>query len=178
MRIININGPINAGKTTVCRLLGSNLPGCLFIEVDELLDDAEQEALQLDFMSGIKERLRRLDQKITAEKKKGKYQIILFAYPMEKNNYCAWKKFEDAHSIFINITLSPALAACLTNRGKREPDEWEKQRIKQMYVEGYQCPPQSDLIIDNTFQTPEETAKIIMDYLKGRPEEKRIKNGN
>ena len=42
MRIININGPINSGKTTVSKLLQEKLPDCLFVEVDELLSDEEQ----------------------------------------------------------------------------------------------------------------------------------------
>lgn len=166
MQIININGPINAGKTTVCALLKKRLSACLFIEVDDLLADAEQETLQLDFMGGIKERLNRLEQRINAEKQAGKYQVILFAYPMEKNNYRAWKKFEDEETSFINITLAPALKACLTNRGNRELDEWEKSRIARMYAEGYQCPQHSDLVIDNTFQIPEETVEMIMNFLK------------
>lgn len=167
MQIININGPINAGKTTVCGLLEKRLPACLFIEVDDLLADAEQEALRLDFMGGIKERLNRLEQRINTEKQAGKYQLILFAYPMEKNNYRSWKKFEDEQTSFMNITLAPALETCLTNRGSRELDEWEKSRIVRMYAEGYQCPRHSDLVIDNTFQRPEETVEIIMNFLKG-----------
>lgn len=33
MKIININGPINAGKTTISKLLVSELKVALFIEV-------------------------------------------------------------------------------------------------------------------------------------------------
>ena len=43
MLIVNINGPINAGKSTICRLLAKDLPDCLFIEADDLLSDEEQE---------------------------------------------------------------------------------------------------------------------------------------
>lgn len=82
MLIVNINGPINAGKSTVCRLLAKDLPNCLFIEADDLLSDEEQESLHLDFMGGIVERLRRLEQKIAVEKNDGRYGVILFAYPM------------------------------------------------------------------------------------------------
>lgn len=166
MLIVNINGPINAGKSTVCRLLAKDLPNCLFIEADDLLSDEEQESLHLDFMGGIVERLRRLEQKIAVEKNDGRYGVILFAYPMTQKNYRGWKKFEDVRTVFVNITLSPLLSVCLTNRGNRELDAWEKKRIKQMYDENYHCPKQSDLIIDNTDQTPEQTAEIIRNFLK------------
>lgn len=41
MKIINVNGPINAGKTTISKFLADKLPQTLFIEVDDLLSDAE-----------------------------------------------------------------------------------------------------------------------------------------
>ena len=47
MRIININGPINAGKTTISKLLSACLLQSLFIEVDDLLSDEEQADLGL-----------------------------------------------------------------------------------------------------------------------------------
>ena len=166
MLVININGPINAGKSTVCKMLAKRLPNCLFVEVDELLSDEEQDALNLDFMGGIKERLHRLDQLIETEKKRQIYQVILFAYPMEENNYRLWKKFEDDQTQFINITLSPSLPACLTNRGNRELTAWEQGRIQQMYQENYHCPQGSDLIIDNTNQTPDQTVEEIIKFLK------------
>jgi deoxyadenosine/deoxycytidine kinase len=34
MKIINIGEPINAGKSTISKLLVANLPNALFIEVD------------------------------------------------------------------------------------------------------------------------------------------------
>lgn len=166
MLIVNVNGPINAGKSTVCRLLAKDSPDCLFIEVDDLLSDAEQKAAGLDFTDGIEERLRRLDQRISAEKSLKRHAVVLFAYPMEKENYRRWKKYEDAQTVFVNITLSPSLSVCLTDRGKRALDAWEIKRIKQMYDENYHCPEQSDLIIDNTEQTPERTVNQIKDFLK------------
>lgn len=166
MLIININGAINAGKSTVGRLLARKQPQTLFVEVDDLLSDEEQDALKLDFMGGIKERLRRLDQLIETEKKRQRYQEIIFAYPMEENNYRRWKKFEDERTRFINITLSPSLQACLSNRGNRELTAWEQGRIQQMYQENYHCPQGSDFIVDNTNQTPDQTVEEIIKFLK------------
>ena len=42
MLILNINGPINSGKTTVSKILSEQLENTLFIEVDDLLGDDEE----------------------------------------------------------------------------------------------------------------------------------------
>ena len=41
MKIININGPINAGKSTISKLLAENLVNSKFIEVDDKLLEVE-----------------------------------------------------------------------------------------------------------------------------------------
>lgn len=165
MRIININGPINSGKSTVSKLLKEKLPDCLFIEVDELLSDEEKEKLNLSREEGWAERLKRLDKIIEDEKIKRNFENIIFAYPMTDKMYQKWKSWEDKNTKFINITLSPLLDVCLQNRGTRELTGQEKERIYQMYDEGYQTPQFSDLIVDNTNQTPEETLKQIINFL-------------
>lgn len=166
MRIININGPINSGKTTISKLLCAALPQALFIEVDDLLSDAEQEKLGLSMQEGWQERTKRLVDKIKQEKLKGVYNNIVFAYPITKNLYSEWKEFEDGKTTFINITLSPALDVCLKNRGSRKLDTWEIRRIKEMYKEGYQNPQFADLIVDNSRQTPSETLNSILSFLE------------
>lgn len=165
MKIININGPINSGKTTISKLLQSKLSQSLFVEVDELLLDDEQEKLKLTREQGWVERLKRLDEVITREKKLQRYENIVFAYPMTKKSYHQWKLWEDENTKFINITLAPQLDICLQNRGERKLTESEKQRIKQMYSEGYNRPEFSDLIIDNSSQRPIETLKNILYFL-------------
>ena len=168
MQIININGPINSGKTTVSKLLANSLPQALFIEVDELLSDEEQEKLGLSMEKGWAERTNRLAKIIKQEKAKAVYRNIVFAYPISHNLYQEWKSLEDKDTSFVNITLAPKLEVCLQNRGARELDDWEITRIKQMYQEGYQNPPFSDLIIDNSKQSPQETTKEIINFLAQR----------
>lgn len=165
MRIININGPINSGKSTISKLLVKTLPQALFIEVDELLSDEEQEMLGLSRQEGWQERTNRLNTKILQEKAKQQYQNIIFAYPITNKTYAEWKQWEDENTKFINITLAPKLEVCLQNRGKRELEESEKNRIKEMYKEGYHNPAFADLIIDNSTQTPEQTLQQILDFL-------------
>lgn len=167
MRIININGPINSGKSTISKLLQKKLPFCLFIEVDELLSDEEKIALNLSREEGWRERIKRLDKIIIQEKKSLRYKNIVFAYPMTNKLYHQWKTWEenDANIKFINITLAPKIEICLKNRGDRTLSEAEKIRIKEMYKEGYHNSEFADLIIDNSFQSPQETMQIILDFL-------------
>ncbi len=166
MRIININGPINSGKTTVSKLLLKALPKALFVEVDELLSDEEQEKLGFSLQQGWQEKTNRLDCLIKSEKDKNNYQNIIFAYPMTENLYHSWKTWEDDKSRFIAITLAPKLDVCLQNRGTRQLDEWEKNRITEMYQQGYHNSPLADLIIDNSHQSPAQTRQQILNFLQ------------
>lgn len=163
--IININGPINSGKSTVSKLLNRQFKNSVFIEVDDLMSDEEQSALGLSLRAGWAERLNRLDKEII-KLKASDCDFIIFAYPMDDANYKRWRKFADLNTVFLSITLAPSLEVCLQNRGQRELTAWEKSRIAQMYTENYQAPQHSDLIICNDAQTPEETVDIITDFLK------------
>ena len=166
MLILNINGPVNAGKSTVSKILVNRLPKAVFIEVDELMSDAEQEALGLSLQAGWRERHKRLNAKLTAFKKSQEYETVIFAYPIADNTYQDWKSMEDDKTRFMNITLAPSLEVCLKNRGTRELTDWEKNRIREMYQEGYQKRPYSDFIINNENQAPEETAEVITRFLE------------
>ena len=99
-------------------------------------------------------------------KKSRTFETIIFAYPIADNTYQDWKAMEDKKTHFMNITLAPSLEECLKNRGTRELTDWEKNRIKEMYDEGYQKRPYSNLIINNDHQTPVETAKIIKEFVE------------
>ena len=165
MKIININGPINSGKTTISKLLQEKLPQSLFIEVDDLLSDDEQVKLKLTREQGWAERLQRLDAIIVQEKNLQRYENIIFAYPMTDKTYHQWKLWEDENTKFINITLAPNIDICLQNRGTRKLTEGEKARIRQMYQEGYHCSKFADLIINNSLQPPQETLQKILNFL-------------
>ena len=164
MLLLNINGPINAGKTTVAKLLAQQLPGALFIEVDDLLSDVEQEELGLDFKGSIALRLERLDALLRKQIAKNTHPLVIFAYPMSEGNYARWIALAGQGVEFKSVTLSPDLEACLTNRGTRDLAEWETNRIQQMYDLGYHNPPQADLVINNTHQTPQQTVEQIISH--------------
>ncbi len=165
MLIININGPINAGKTTVSKILVKNLQKATFIEVDDLLNKTEEASLHLSLKSGWQERIHRLNRLLKQYKKTQAFQTVIFAYPITEKTHNEWSSLCDDDTQFINITLSPSLKNCLTNRGTRQLTKWEKKRIVEMYKEGYQNRPYSDLIINNDNQSPDETATIIQDFI-------------
>ena len=166
MLILNINGPMNSGKSTVSKILLNMLPNATFIEVDDLMSDEEQEKLGLSLQQGWQERHKRLNQKLQTLKKSSEYETVIFAYPIADNTYQDWKALEDTQTKFLNITLAPSLEECLKNRGTRELDDWDRNRIREMYGEGYQNRPYSDFIINNDNQTPEETAEIIRGFVE------------
>ena len=84
---------------------------------------------------------------------------------MSQRNFDIWSKWTDVNDRFISITLAPSLENCLKNRGSRELSEREKQRILEMYQQGYQNPSGADRIICNDRQTPLQTAHIIKEFL-------------
>ena len=165
MLILNINGPINSGKSTVSKLLVQMLPHAVFIEVDDLLSDAEEQKLGLTMQDGWAERLNRLDKIIFDQKTQHRYETIIFAYPMTDNLYRRWSTHVDKNTRFIAITLAPSLEKCLTNRGTRKLTDWEMGRIKEMYSENYHKPTNANLIINNDGQTPHQTAQQVADFI-------------
>lgn len=166
MLIININGPINSGKSTVSQILVRQIPSTHFIEVDDLLSDEEQISLGLSLKEGWQERVNRLCKIIENEKQLKRFENIIFAYPMTEKLFNEWKKWEDATTKFVNITLAPSLSVCIKNRGMRRLSDAEVCRIKEMYQEGYHNSKFADLTIDNSNQTPNETVHQILLFLR------------
>ena len=79
MFFVNLSGPINAGKTTVGRLLPEMIGNAVFVDVDELLPDEEQMQLGLGFQEGIALRLDRLDSLIEREKRLRRYRYLFLS---------------------------------------------------------------------------------------------------
>lgn len=161
MIIININGVINSGKSTLSKILAKKLPNSIFIEVDDLTEENEFS----DFKIRINERLNRLYEKLKLLIYDSKYDYIIFAYPVNNKSYQQIYEIANNKAKFIVATLNPHIDVCLTNRGTRELNDWEKNRIHEMYNEGYNSFSKSDIIIDNTNQTPEQTVSTIISYI-------------
>ena len=166
MLILNINGPMNAGKSTVSKKLVKMLDKACFIEVDELMSDEEQDALGLSMPQGWVERCRRLENILQDYIKTRPFETVVFAYPISDNTYKTWSSFPNKDVRFLNVTIAPRLEVCLQNRGVRTLSAAERKRIEQMYQEGYQNRPYADFVINNEKQTPEQTARLIKGFVE------------
>ena len=156
MVVIFIDGPINSGKTIVCRLLAQRLPKTVHVEIDDLrhfadcltLDEAIPFALQ-DALSVSQNWMRR------------GFNVVV-SWPLSPENH---RIFEDAilrtGASFFTFTLLPRQDICLTNRGTRELEPSEIERIKQMYRRYSERNPVGD-VINNSEQTPDETVEEIL----------------
>lgn len=164
MKIINIGGAINAGKSTVSKIVARNLEKTVFIEVDDLLSD-DEDAKLADFGQRINARLDRLYLLLEQYTDSKVYEHILFAYPMTEKSLDRIKKIASGKSEVLVITLNPPLEKCLSNRGERQLNAWEANRIKEMYAQGFNCFCGSDLILDNGNDSAEETAQKVISFI-------------
>lgn len=158
--IIFINGSINSGKSTVSKLLIKKLPNTALVEIDVLREMIEwmliDKAIPLNLENALAV--------IRNFSRKGLNVIV--PYPLSQKNYDYMiNGLKDIGTDIHIFTLSPKLEKTLTNRGTRELDDWERQRIQHHYDIGIQRPNFGE-IIDNTDQTPEETAELILNNIK------------
>lgn len=158
--IIFLNGSINAGKSTVAKLLTSELPNTALVEIDTLRAMIEwmpiEQSIPLNLENAVSV--------ITNFVRKGLSVII--PYPLSQKNYdFLTENLKDLNTDIRAFTLAPKLEKALTNRGTRELDDWEKERIQHHYDIGIHNPTFGE-VIDNTNQTPEETAGVILSKLK------------
>ena len=157
--IILINGSINSGKSTVAKLIANKLKQSALIEIDSFHEMIEwmpiDKAIPLNLKNAVSVIKNFSENKINS----------IVPYPLSEKNYKylidSLKSTGERIELF---TLAPRLEQVLKNRGKREITEWEKERIKHHYKIGIPKLSFGD-IIDNTNQTPEETAEKILKSL-------------
>ena len=156
--IVIVSGPINAGKSTVARLLAQLQPGSLYIDDDDLapadLPNEERWAIAIDLIS-------------MATLSIAQAGLHLFvAYPVDDESWSKIKQPLQAaeHSIAC-VVLAPQLDVALSDRGGQPLSEWEQARLPIMYEEGYQISSFASLIIDNSGESAVETARRICDHL-------------
>ena len=158
--IIFINGSINAGKSTVAKILAKNLTNVALVEVDVLREMIEYMPLESSIPIN-------LENAVFLIKNFLKHNLnVIVAYPLSKQSHdYLMSQLKNLNDKIYFFTLSPRLEKTLTNRGKRELTEWETERIKHHYEKGIHKPDFGE-IIDNSDQMPEETAKIILEKIK------------
>jgi len=157
--IIFINGSINAGKSTVSKILAKELENTALLEIDALREMINW--MPIDQAVPIN-----LENAISVIKNFSKNGLnVIVPYPLSQKNYeYVINNLGDVDTKKHFFTLSPKLEKAVTNRGTRELDDWERERIAHHYDIGINNPSFGE-IIDNSEQTPEETAHYIINRL-------------
>lgn len=154
--IIFINGSINAGKSTVAKILIKEITNAALVEIDAFHEMIEW--MPIDKAVPIN-----LENALSVIRNFVKREIsVIVPYPLSQKNYDFMMSGLKDLDIDIHIfTLAPKLEKVLANRGTRELTKQEKERIKHHYDIGIPNPTFGE-IIDNSEQTPQETADYIL----------------
>lgn len=158
--IIFLNGSINSGKTTVAEILAKKLSSVAIVEIDALR--AMINWMPIDQAIPIN-----LENAVSVIRNFSKRGLdVIIPYPLSQKNYeYVADNLKDIDTQKYFFTLAPSLEKAITNRGTRELDDQEKKRIAYHYDIGIHSPSFGE-IIDNSDQTPEETARIILAKIK------------
>jgi hypothetical protein len=159
VQVIILNGSVNSGKTTIGRALAAILPGAEFIDGDD-----HGISRSVPFLEMIDRAIQWLvDQVATAT-----VSYLVVAYPLRDSDFALLQAACAARNAGLFVaTLSPPLELVLSDRGARRLDAGERNRIREMYAEGYPSRAFSDLIITDV-TTPSQAARQIADQLQLR----------
>lgn len=160
--IIIINGSINSGKSTVSKLLVKQLPNTAHIEVDKLREFVDSMPLTPELIE-----MNILNAALVARTFINHGLDAVISYPLSKKDYSLLiGTINIPEQRVITFTLNPELTSALTNRGARELDYWERERINQHYETGINNPEFESILIDNTHQTPKETVAEMVEHIE------------
>ncbi len=157
--ILLINGSINAGKTTVSKLLVQLLPRTAHVEVDDLREF-------IRFMPLLESIPLNLANTAAVTRNFVAFGLnVVVSSPLRQEDYeYLMRELQPLGAPIHCVTLSPSMAVALTNRGSRALTERELRRIPELYTEGIPNPA-FGIIIDNAHQTPDETAREILGHV-------------
>lgn len=157
--IIFLNGSINAGKSSIAKLLAKELPNTALLEIDALREMIDWMPIDQSVPINLENAVSLIRNFVTKD-----FNVIV-PYPLSQKNYdYVTNKLKDLDAEIHVFTLAPKIEKILTNRGTRELGEDEKERIKHHYTIGIPNPSFGE-IIDNSEQKPEETAKYILNKI-------------
>jgi len=154
-RLVLLNGAVNAGKSTVARLLRERCDGLAHIEVDDLTAFANWMPLEQRVPLGL------INACDVARNFLAAGVDVLLTYPLSDADYAFMRERlgPDIEPIGITLWCEPTRNA--ENRGTRVLSDWERDRIVWMHEYGIARPAFS-LHIETTLQTPEETAEAVL----------------
>jgi len=158
--ILLLNGSINAGKSTVSKRLCELLPRTAHVEVDSLREFISwmplEESIPINIEAAIAVTKVFVRQGLN----------VIFSYPLRPEDYeLILRELAELGAPIYGVTLRPRLEVSLTNRGARQLTDWERSRIPYHY-ETKLNEPEFGIIIDNSEQTPDETAREILSYIE------------
>ncbi|MFA6295474.1 MAG: hypothetical protein WC666_03555 [Candidatus Paceibacterota bacterium] len=157
--IIFLNGSINAGKSTVAKILVEEITNTALLEIDVFHEMIEW--MPID--QAVPFNLENAVSVISNFVKKGLNVIV--PYPLSQKNYeFILENLKGLDTKIYFFTLAPKIEVALTNRGNRILNDWESERIKHHYNIGITNPTSGE-IIDNEKQTSEETSKYILNKI-------------
>lgn len=140
--VIHLNGPINSGKTTIGRALARMLPDAHFIDGDD--HDAPDDApLHAQWAIALA--------RLVAAIADARERHLVIAYPIGAAEFERLRAACDARAARLFVaTLAPPEAVAASDRGTRTLTDWERQRIAEMYREGYAARAFSDCFVDTS----------------------------
>lgn len=159
MAVILISGSINAGKTTVARALVALLPRAAHIEVDALREFIAAvplaEAIPISLENAVA---------VARNLVRRRFHVVI-TYPLGEDDHRFLRDaFADLAIPIHTFILAPPQETALTDRGTRPLTAHERRRIREQYADGRHR-PSFGIAIDNSAQTPNETARQILAHL-------------
>jgi hypothetical protein len=153
--IIWIDGPINAGKTTVAKRLAALRPRTAHIEVDDLRDFVRCLPLRACIRFCIE------DAAVLARSWRSRGLDVVLSWPVSAGNLDYFRELvaEPVRA----FTLLPRLEVALSQRGARVLSAKERRRIRQMYAAKESHP--AGAVIDNSDEPADQTVRSIMSVL-------------
>lgn len=159
MRLIILNGNINAGKSTIGNLLTCAMSRTVHLEVDQLHHFLEQVEGDEKWDCAVQ-----LSAHLAALLLKNRLNVV-YSYPLRIEDYDVILRGVSAQKPTVQaITLAPPLEVIRTNRGRRELTPRQKKRIYTIRID---TPPWG-IQIDNGYQTPKETLRTVLKLIKKR----------
>lgn len=158
-RVIFVSGPINAGKTTVSRLLARRLSGTAHVEGDALRHFASW--MPLD--ESIPITLANLADVSRNFLRAGRHVVLDYLLSQQNHDQLVAALEPEATSLH-SFVLAPPLHVALRERG-RKLNDWERARIHELYDMRIH-EPGFGIQLDTGELTPDQTVEEILTHLR------------
>jgi adenylate kinase family enzyme len=158
--VIFIDGNMNAGKSTVAKLLAKQIDRPAVVEIDELRHFVSwmdvRDTIRLNWENALL---------LVKNFIKNDFNVIV-PYPISIDNYnFIISQLGDIDAKLYFVTLNPPTKVLLKNRGTRRLSGREKIRIGELDQNGI-AKQKYGIMIDNSRQKIQETVDEILEYIK------------